>query len=84
MLTAVEEMTTPKKKNQPKDDRSGRQTAPVQLPKELARMVATIASHDGISQGELITPILYGPIKMHYERVLREMQELARRTDSPK
>lgn len=47
-------------------------------------MVATIASHDGISQGELITPILYGPIKMHYERVLREMQELARRTDSPK
>ena len=59
------------------DDRSGRKTAPVQVPKELARMLGQIAAHDEVSQGELLDPLIRQWIVTQYERVMREMgQEL--------
>ena len=57
------------------DDRAGRRTAPIQVEKELARMAAVIASHDGITQAELVSPVLRQFLRTHYERVQKEIQE---------
>lgn len=60
------------------DDRSGRKTAPIQVDKELARMVAVIASHDGITQAELLRDHLRPFVKMHFERVQQQITKTLR------
>ncbi len=55
------------------DDRSGRKTAPVQIDKELARMLGTIAAHDGKTQAELLTPLIRQWIITNYDRAQKEM-----------
>ena len=51
------------------EDRSGRRTAPVQVEKDLARMAAVIASHDGITQSDLVSPLLRPFLEGEYARV---------------
>lgn len=41
----------PAEEGKPKEDRSGRKTAPVQIDKDLAHMAAVIASYRGITHG---------------------------------
>lgn len=72
-------MATPKKQPAGSEDRSGRKTAPIQVPKDLARMVATIAAHDQISQAEVIQPLIEQAVRTQYERVQREIAERVRR-----
>lgn len=64
----------------------GRKTAPVQIDRELARMAAVIAAHDDTTLSDLLKPVLAPFIRMHYERVQREIQERVRqmRLDHPK
>lgn len=40
------------------DDRSGRSTYPIQVPRDLADKIATIASHKRVTQAQLLDPIL--------------------------
>lgn len=61
------------------DSRPGRKSAPVQIEKELARMAAVIAAHDGITMSDLLTPVVRQFIITNYERVLREGQAKADR-----
>ena len=56
------------------DDRSGRRTAPVQVEKDLAHMAAVIASHDGITQSDLVSPLLRPFLEGEYARVSEEIQ----------
>jgi hypothetical protein len=60
----------------------GRKTAPVQIEKELARMAAVIASHDGITQAELLSPVIRGFLRGQYERVQKEIQERIRQMNN--
>lgn len=69
-------------KKHPAEDRGGRKTAPIQVEKELARMAAVIASHDGITQSDLISPQIRQFLKTHYERVQKEIQERIRKMNS--
>jgi hypothetical protein len=55
------------------DDRSGRKTAPVQIDKDLAQMLATIATHEQTTQASLLTPLIRQWIITNYERVQKEM-----------
>jgi hypothetical protein len=57
----------------PEDDRSGRKTAPIQVEKELARMVAVIAAHRQISQGELISPVIRSFVVSEYRKTQAAM-----------
>ena len=61
--------TMSKKKSGEADDRSGRRTAPIQVEKDLARMAAVIASHDGITQADLVSPVLRPFLLGQYARV---------------
>ena len=64
------------------DDRRNRRTAPIQVEKDLAKMAATIASHDGISQAALISPQIRQFLKTQYERVQREISAQLRRMNA--
>lgn len=79
MVTAVAKQ--PKKESatdKKTDDRAGRKTAPVQVMKDLARMAAVVASHRGISQGELLDPVIRPFLLAQYAAVRAAMdQELA-------
>lgn len=67
-------MGTPKKPDPaPKDDRGNRKAAPVQVKKDLARWIAVIATHDGITQADLLDPWLRQRVLTEYQRVQREM-----------
>lgn len=55
-----------------------RNTAPVQLKTDLARMAAVIASHDSITQAELLDAHLRPFLRMHYERVQKEIADRIR------
>ncbi len=46
-----------------------RKSAPIQVERDLARMAAVIASHDGITQSDLISPHLRPFLLTHYRRV---------------
>lgn len=61
------------KKKEAKEDRSNRKTAPVQVKKDVARWVAVVATHDGITQADLLDPVLRHWAITNYRRVLREM-----------
>ena len=61
------------KPNKGADERSGRKTAPVQIDKDLARMLGTIAAHEGTTQAALLTPLIRQWIMTNYERVQKEM-----------
>ena len=52
-----------------------RRTAAVQIEKDLARMIAVIASHDGITQSDLVSAHLRPFILTHYERVQQAIQK---------
>lgn len=66
-----------KKTSNPDPARGGRKTAPIQVDKDLAKMVAVVASHDGTTQAELISSHLRPFVVMHYERVMKAIaQEL--------
>jgi hypothetical protein len=55
------------------DDRSGRKTAPVQIERGLADMLATIATHERTTQAALLTPLIRQWIITNYARVQQEM-----------
>jgi hypothetical protein len=74
-------MLMSKKKSEPGDGRGGRRTAPVQVDKELARMIAVIASHDGITQADLLNDHLRPFVKMHYERVQQQITKTLKEMD---
>lgn len=57
----------------PKEDRSNRKTAPVQVKKDVARWVAVVATHDGVTQADLLDPVLRQWALTNYRRVLGEM-----------
>lgn len=54
---------------------SARGTASVQIDRDLARMVAVIASHRRVSQASIISPVLRDFIEAQYAIVSREIQE---------
>lgn len=59
--------------NEGKESR-GRRTAPIQVEKELARMVAVIASHRGIGQSDVVSAHLRPFLLAQYELVRQEIQ----------
>lgn len=61
----------------------GRKTAPIQVEKQLARWAAVIAAHDGTTQSDLVSPVLKPFLKLHYERVQKEIEENVRRMNEP-
>lgn len=61
-----------------RDSRPGRKSAPIQIEKDLARMAAVIAAHDGVTLSELLSPQLRQFIRTNYERVQKEIQERVR------
>lgn len=56
-----------------RDDRSGRKSAPIQVDKQLARWAAVVASHRGITQAELVSPVLRPFLLAQYRLVQEEM-----------
>lgn len=56
-------------------NREGRNTAPIQVEKDLARMAAVIASHDGITQAKLVSPIIRQFLEVEYDRVQKQIRE---------
>ena len=72
MSYAVAERKT---KTEKVEDRTGRKTAPVQVAKDLARMAAVVASHDGITQADLISPLLRPFLTAEYKRVQEQIQQ---------
>lgn len=68
-------MSTATMAKKPKGKKPARNTQPVQVSRELYQMIATIAAHDNVKQGEVITPILLGPIRAQYARVQKEITE---------
>lgn len=63
-------------KPEPKPDKyPTRKTAAIQVDKDLARMAAVIASYDGISQGELCSPILRPTLEAEFARVQEMMRQ---------
>lgn len=70
-----------KKDDSPKEseNRTGRTTAPIQVPKDLARMAAVVAQFDGITQADLVGPVLRPFLLAQYARVQEAIrQELAK------
>lgn len=62
-------------KSETGEDRSNRKSAPVQVEKDLARKVAVIATHRGISQSALISPVIRKFVEAQYALVSAEIQE---------
>lgn len=52
-----------------------RKSAPIQVERDLARMAAVIASHDGITQSDLISPHLRPFLLTHYRRVQQAIRD---------
>lgn len=65
--------TGPDRPDPEKEDRSGRKSAPVQVKKDLAKMVAIIATHDDVTQADLLDPVLRQWAITNYRRVMREI-----------
>lgn len=55
-------------------DKQTRRSVAVQIDKDLGRMVAVIASHDGVTQSDVISPFLRPHVLAHYERVQKEIR----------
>lgn len=68
-----------KKPQAKKDSREGRKSAPVQIEKELAKMAAVIAAHDGVTLSDLLSPVLKQFLMTNYERVQREAADRIKR-----
>lgn len=75
MGAAVMAKQTGKKSGGDAPDGKGRKTAPVQVDKDLARMAATIAAHDGRTIADILSPLIKQWIMTNYERVQKEMQD---------
>lgn len=65
--------TMAKQKNPQPTEPGGRRTAPVQVMKDIARWVAVVATHDGVTQADLLDPWLRQRALTEYQRVQREM-----------
>ena len=66
------------RKQEKKQESRERNTAPVQVEKDLARMAAVVAQFDGITQSLLVSPILRPFLEVEYDRVQKAIQrELA-------
>lgn len=79
-------METMMAKSQPasKEDRSARKTAAVQIEKDLARMAAVIASHRGVTQSEVCSPVLRPHLLTQYRLVQEEISRELRERDQKK
>lgn len=58
-----------------------RKSAPIQVDKEIARRVAVIATHMGITQSEFVTPYIRQYVNTHYRKVVSEMGDEAEGLD---
>lgn len=63
----------------PKEDRSNRKSAPIQVDKDLAKMAAVISTYRGITQAELCSPMIRKALTAEYrlfqEEVAKNLQE---------
>lgn len=59
-----------------------RKTSAIQVDRELVRMAAVVAAHDDVTISEFLGPVVGPFIRMHYERVQKEIQEKVRRMKS--
>ncbi len=50
-----------------------RETASVQIWKRLAKWAKVTAAHEGISMGELLSPMIEAPLTARYHRAVAEM-----------
>jgi hypothetical protein len=57
----------------PKDDRSNRKSAPIQIEKDVAKMAAMVATYRSITMSDLCTPVLRPFITMQYRLLQEEM-----------
>jgi hypothetical protein len=64
----------PKHENKPEPKKGDRRTAAVQVDKDLARMAAVVASYDGITQGDLCSPVLRPFLEAEFARVQEAMR----------
>lgn len=62
----------------------GRRTAPIQVDKDLARMIAVIASHDGTTQADVVSAHLRPFVLMHYDRVQKAIEAELKGLRTPK
>ena len=69
-----------KEKPKAERDRAGRKSAPVQIEKELARMAAVIAAHDGVTLSDLLTPVLRDAASKNLAQIAHEIADLAARS----
>ena len=68
----------------PKQKGTGRTTTAIQIDQDLARKIAVIASHRGIRQSEVISPVLRDIVEAQYALVSSEIQqELKSRKSRP-
>ena len=63
-------MTKEKAVDPPK---SAKQTETVRIPADLAKRATIIAVHRDMTVGDLLDPILRGPLEKEFERILKEM-----------
>lgn len=66
----------PKPEPQPEPTEAGeggRQTRPVQIDRELVRMIRVVCSHDEITANDFLEPVLTQYVRTHYERVQKAM-----------
>lgn len=65
----------------PKEDRSNRKSAPIQIDKDIARMAAMVATYRGVTLAELCSPALRPFITTQYRLVQLEMTKEIRDAD---
>lgn len=83
MLAVAKKKPTEGEDKDKKGGRGGRNTAPVQVDKHLARMCAVIASHDGVNQADVLREVLTPYLLANYKRVQQEIEaELKERRES--
>jgi hypothetical protein len=66
-------MTTPANGKTPHGDLGDRKTTSVRIERDLARMAATVASHDGRAVADILSPQLRPWVVAQYQRVRDEM-----------
>jgi hypothetical protein len=67
-----------------KGGRAARRTAAVQVEKDLARMAAVIASHRGVTQSDVCSPVLRPHLLTQYRLVQEEITRELRERDREK
>lgn len=62
-------------RQKPKEDRSNRKSTAVSVAKDLARKIGVISQHRGISQSDLVSPVIREFIEAQYALVSAEIQQ---------